>query len=93
MPEIRQENLGNLIRGKEDIIKIKNFRTAGKSYLETQWKSNKNLEWDKNSRLTIDQLDEVLLQSKENRNCLGLTPARRILVARSLYIFLLIRLC
>ena len=66
MAEILQENLGNLIRGKED-IKIWKFSSVCKSYLGTQWKSNKNFAWDKNSELAVDELAKVLLQSKENQ--------------------------
>ena len=71
MSEILQENLGNLIREKED-IKIEKFKIVCKSYLETQWK-NKKYVWDKYYVLTVDELAEVLL---ENQICLGLTPAR-----------------
>ena len=71
MSEILQENLGNLIRGKED-IKIEKFRIVCKSHLETQWK-NKKYVWDKNSVLPVDELAEILLK---NQNCSGLTPAR-----------------
>ena len=53
MSERLQENLGNLIRGKK-YIKIENFRTVCKSYLETQWKSNKKFVWDENSLLAVD---------------------------------------
>ena len=80
MSKILQENLGNLIRGKTDIkLKIENFRTVCKSYLETQWKSNNKFEWDKNSVLTVGEHAEVLLQSKKNQSCLDLTPARCVL--------------
>ena len=50
MSEILQENLGNLIRGKEDI----KIQDSVKSYLENQWKSNKKFVWNKNSVLTVD---------------------------------------
>ena len=76
MSEILPENLGNLIREIKD-IKIEKYRTVCKSYLEDHWKSNNKFVWDKNSVLAVDELDEVLLQSK---NCLGLTPARCVLV-------------
>ena len=65
-PEILQENLGNLIRGKEHIKKEK-FSTVYKSCLGTQWKSNKNFPLDKNSGLAVDKLTKFLLQSKENQ--------------------------
>ena len=71
MSEILQENLGNLIRGKED-INIEKLKIVCKSHLETQWK-NKKCVWDKNSVLSVDELTEVLLK---NQNCSGLTPAR-----------------
>ena len=48
-----------------------------KSNLEIQWKTSKDFAWDKNSELAVDK---ILLQSKENQNCLGLTPARCVLV-------------
>ena len=77
--EILQENLGNLIRGNKG-IKIEKFRAVCKSYLEIQWKSKKKFVWDKNSVLAVDEFSEVLLQSKENQNCLGLIPTRCALV-------------
>ena len=78
MSKILQENLRNLTWGKED-IKIEKFRTFYKSDLETQWKGKRNFVWDKNSELAVDVLAEVLLQSKKNQNCLGLTPTRYVL--------------
>ena len=66
MFEVLQENLGNLISGKED-IKIEKFRIVCKSHLETQWKNKKYVR-DKNSVLPIDELSEVLLK---NQNCSG----------------------
>ena len=91
MSEILQENLGNLIRRKKDIkLKIEKFRTVCKSYLETQWKSNNKFEWDKNSVLAVDELAEVLLQSKKNQICLGLTPASCVLVLSQVITYILL---
>ena len=61
-----------------------------KSYLETQWKSNKKCMWDKNLVLAVDELAEVLLQSKKNQSCLGLTPARCVLVLSQVIIYILL---
>ena len=51
MSEILQENLGNLIRGKED-VKIEKFQIVCKSHLEIQRK-NKKYVWDKSSVLPV----------------------------------------
>ena len=67
------------IRGKKD-MKTEKFRTMCKSYWEIQWKSNSKFVWDKNSVLAVNKLADVLSQSKKNQNCLGLTPARCVLV-------------
>ena len=68
MSEILPENLRNLIRETEE-IRIKKFDSVKKLFR-------------KNSDLVVNELAEVLLQSKENQNCLGLTLSRCILVFR-----------
>ena len=73
-------------RGKK--TKIEKFRTLFKNYLETQWKSNKKFVRDKNSVLAVDELAEVLLQSKKNQSCLGPLPARCALKLSQVIIYM-----
>ena len=87
--EIIQGNVRNLIRGKKD-IKTEKFSTLHKIYLENQWKSNNKFVWNKNSLLVVEELAKVLLQSKKNQICLGLTPAWCVLVRSQVIIYILL---
>ena len=75
---------------REKRHKDRNVRDSAQKLLETQRKNNNKFVWDKNSGLAVNELAKVLLQSKKNQSCLGLTPARCVLVPSQVIIYILL---